>query len=112
MWALGATPVEIQDMWDYNARYQDPMNDGHPSANSSDLRLKDPATFQKCLGIDDCYPDFLHLFEDEINVKGMEAVIKEYLLQGDDQANDILGRMFAGSTVPTIYTSRRRARLR
>ncbi|KAJ6104363.1 hypothetical protein N7523_010683 [Penicillium sp. IBT 18751x] len=103
MWSLGATPAEIQDMWDYNARYQDPMNGGDPSSNSSDLRLKDPATFEKCLGIDDCYPDFLHFFEDEINVKGMEAVIKEYLLQGDERANDILGRMFADLVHPIIH---------
>ncbi|RMZ78669.1 hypothetical protein DV738_g3766, partial [Chaetothyriales sp. CBS 135597] len=99
LWALGATPTEIQDMWDYNVRYQDAMNEGHPAANASGRRLKDPATFQKCLGIDDCYPDFLQFFEDEIEDKGMEAVIREYLLQGDERANDILGRMFAGSLI-------------
>ncbi|KAJ5953292.1 hypothetical protein N7454_000188 [Penicillium verhagenii] len=105
MWALGATPNEIQDMWDYNAHYQDPMNEGHPAANASDIRLKDPATFQECLGINDCYPDFLQFFENEIEEKGMEAVIREYLLQGDERANDILGRMFAGSTAPKIDLS-------
>jgi hypothetical protein len=109
MWSLGATPNEIQDMWDYNATYQDSMNEGRFAAQSSAFQsLKDPETFQKCLGIDDCYPDFLQFFENEIDAKGMEAVIKEYLLQGDDRANDILGRMFAGlffpqRVLPNIY---------
>lgn len=100
MWALGATPEEIQDMWDYNACYQDPMNSGYPEVASADRGLKGPDVFEKCLGIDDCYPDFLKFFEEEIETRGMHEVIKEYLLKGDERANDILGRMFAGQSNP------------
>lgn len=95
MWSLGATPAEIQDTWDYNTPYQDDMNPGYPEA-SSNHGLQDPAVFEKCLGIDDCYPDFLKFFEGEITSKGMQEVVTEYLFKGDERANDILGRMFAG----------------
>ena len=107
MWALGATPSEIQDMWDYNTPYQDDMNPGYPEA-SSKHGLYNPEVFQMCLGIDDCYPDFLKFFEEEISSKGMQEVVKEYLFKGDERANDILGRMFAGeSAYPTRTTIRR-----
>ncbi|KAJ5199844.1 hypothetical protein N7472_005048 [Penicillium cf. griseofulvum] len=102
MWALGATPPEIQDMWDYNTPYQDDMNTGYPEA-SSKYGLYDPEVFEKCLGIDDCYPDFLKFFEEEISSKGMQEVIKEYLFKGDERANDILGRMFADLVHPIIH---------
>lgn len=106
MWSLGATPAEIQDMWDYNTPYQDEMNPGYPGA-SSNHGLQDPAVFEKCLGIDDCYPDFLKFFEEEIASKGMPEVVTEYLFKGDERANDILGRMFAGeSAYPTPRMTR------
>lgn len=101
MWALGATPAEIQDMWDYNTPYQDDMNPGYPEASSNGLQ--DPEIFKKCLGIDDCYPDFLKFFEQEISNKGMQEVIKEYIFKGDERANDILGRMFADLVHPIIH---------
>ncbi|OQE44091.1 hypothetical protein PENCOP_c002G06086 [Penicillium coprophilum] len=102
MWALGATPAEIQDMWDYNTPYQDDMNPGYPEASFND-GLHDPEIFEKCLGIDDCYPDFLKFFEEEITSKGMQEVVKEYLFKGDGRANDILGRMFADLVHPMIH---------
>lgn len=102
MWALGATPAEIQDMWDYNTPYQDDMNPGYSEASSN--ALQDPEVFQRCLGIDDCYPDFLKYFEEEISDKGMQEVIKEYIFKGDERANDILGRMFAGKQISTRTT--------
>ncbi|RMZ77744.1 hypothetical protein DV737_g4191, partial [Chaetothyriales sp. CBS 132003] len=103
MWALGATPDEIQNMWDYNVRYQDPMNERYLPTNSSNLGLKDPDVFEECLGIAECYPDFLKFFEDEITVKGLQEVIKEYLLKGDERADDILGRMFSDLVHPIIH---------
>ena len=103
MWALGATPPEIQDMWDYNTGYQDPLESVHPDVAPTNIGLKDPEAFEKCLGIEKYYVDFLKFFEEEIADKGMEKVVKEYLLQGDDRANDILGRMFTDLVHPIIH---------
>ena len=60
------------------------------------LDLKDPVIFDQCLGKDDCYADFLKFFEDEVTEKGVPSVIKEYVLKGDERANDIFSRMYTG----------------
>ncbi|KAL2808094.1 hypothetical protein BJX63DRAFT_439669 [Aspergillus granulosus] len=103
LWALGATPSQIQDMWDYNEGYQGPLDKRPSGESTSDLNLKDPAVFQKCLGDDDCYVDFLRFFEDEITEKGMQAVVKEYVFKGDERADDILVRLFTDLVHPIIH---------
>lgn len=95
IWALGGSPAEIQDMWDYNAPYQGAIERPR-AAGSPEPDLKDPVQFEKCLGVDDCYLDFLRFFEGEIAEKGVPAVIHEYLLKGDERADDIFGRMYTG----------------
>jgi len=83
-------------MWKYNKTYQAPVEKRHDEAISEHLNLKDPADFNRCLGRDDCYVNFLRFFEDEVAEKGVPAVIKEYLLKGDKRANDIFSRMYTG----------------
>ena len=95
LWSLGGSPSEIQDMWDYNQPYQIPQKGNH-AATSSYLDLKDPAIFDKSLGNDDCYADFLKFFEDEVAEKGVPAVVREYVLKGDERADDIFCRMYTG----------------
>ncbi|KAL4898268.1 hypothetical protein BDV59DRAFT_197200 [Aspergillus ambiguus] len=74
IWALGATPEEIQRMWDYNARYQIPIEKPERIFSEA-LDLKDPEVFDKCLGSDDYYVDFMRFFEAEIEANGVPAVI-------------------------------------
>lgn len=69
---------------------------GTDSGDDNSLDLSDPKVFEKCLGNDDCYADFLKFFEDEVAEKGVPDVIKEYVLKDDERANDIFGRMFSG----------------
>ena len=83
-------------MWKYNKTYQSPVEKRHDEAISEHSDLKNPADFNRCLGKDDCYVDFLRFFEDEVTEKGVPAVIKEYLLKGDKRANDIFSRMYPG----------------
>ena len=85
----------MQDQWENNIPYQAPIEKSHAAASRS-LDLKDPVLFDQCLGDDDCYLDFLRFFENEIAEKGMQGVIREYLLKGDDRANDIFCRMYTG----------------
>ncbi|RAL16799.1 questin oxidase family protein [Aspergillus homomorphus CBS 101889] len=103
LWSLGATPAEIQDMWEYNKGYQGPIEKQPSTDAGSGLNLKDPAVFAQCLGDDDRYLDFLRFFEEEIHTKGMETVVIEYLFQGDERADDILGRMFTDLVHPIIH---------
>lgn len=92
LWALGASPKEIRDMWEYNKPYQSVIE----TRTAPNPDLKDPKTFNECLAQNDSYADFLRFFEDEISVKGVPSVLREYLLGGDERGNDLLGRMFAG----------------
>ncbi|KAL7623787.1 hypothetical protein AAE478_005340 [Parahypoxylon ruwenzoriense] len=102
LWALGATPDEIQYMWEYNTFYQTPVERPHGTA-PVDLDLSDPVLFKKCLGNDDFYADFLKFFENEIAEKGVPAVLREYLLKGDERANDIFCRMYTDLVHPMIH---------
>jgi hypothetical protein len=95
LWALGATPDELQDLYDFNQPYQTSIERGDEK-DSKCRDLMNPAVFNESLGKDECYAEFLHFFENEIDGKGMQAVVKEYLLKGDERANDILGRMYTG----------------
>ncbi|OJJ88366.1 questin oxidase family protein [Aspergillus glaucus CBS 516.65] len=102
LWALGASPAEIQDMWDYNTPYQSSIErDLVPGIKGLDLN--DPVTFDKCLGNDDCYAVFLGFFENEVAEKGWQNIVKEYVLKGDERADDILCRLFSDLVHPMIH---------
>ena len=82
-------------MWDFNKPYQAPIEQNNTPIRR-DLDLKDPVIFDRCLGKDECYVDFLRFFENEVGERGVPNVIKEYMLKGDARANDIFCRMYTG----------------
>ncbi|KAJ5698626.1 hypothetical protein N7462_000631 [Penicillium macrosclerotiorum] len=102
LWALGARPEEIQDMWEYNTIYQAPFENAERLVSETP-DLKDPEVFAKCLGSDDYYSDFMRFFEGEIDAKGVPAVMREYLLNGDSRAEDIFCRMYTDLVHPIIH---------
>lgn len=61
--------------------------------------LQDPAKFKKYLGQERYYLDYLLFFQQEIDKKGYEEVINEYMLKGDERADDMLVRMYAGKSI-------------
>jgi hypothetical protein len=65
--------------------------------------MSDPANFQKFLGDEKYYHDYLVFFQRESEAKGWQAVINEYLFAGDDNANDMLVRTFSGFLHPLIH---------
>ncbi|KAI7974931.1 hypothetical protein EIK77_001684 [Talaromyces pinophilus] len=98
LWALGASPEEIENLYQYNIRYQIPIEKPKRQfAESPDLR--DAEAFSKCLGSDDYYSDFMRFFEDEIDRKGVPAVLREYLFKGDERANDIFYRILVAEAL-------------
>lgn len=102
LWALGASPEEIQDMWDFNISYQAPLK-RNAAAAPDNLDLSDPVLFNQCLGKDECYYDFLVYFENEVTEKGVPDVVHEYVFKGDERANDIFCRMFTDLVHPMIH---------
>ncbi|KAK5000950.1 hypothetical protein LTR66_000296 [Elasticomyces elasticus] len=65
--------------------------------------MHDLHTYKNCLGDEKHYHDFLVYFQNEIDAKGWQGVLNEYLLAGDERANDMLVRMFAGFFHPIIH---------
>lgn len=87
-------------MWDYNVPYQAPIDNKHP-VDFVDKDLSDSKVFDSCLGKDCHYVDFLKFFRSEIDHKGVPNVVREYVLKGDERANDIFARMYTGTFTVT-----------
>lgn len=69
--------------------------------------LYDKAHFKEALGKERNYPNFLEFFQREINQRGVEGVLKEYVLReeddGDECAESMLVRLFGGLLHPFIH---------
>lgn len=58
--------------------------------------LNDKAKFREALGKEKNYSNFLEFFQREIEQKGVERVLGEYLLAEDENAENMLARCFGG----------------
>ncbi|KAJ0381545.1 hypothetical protein COL26b_000223 [Colletotrichum chrysophilum] len=99
LYGTGADSDALQLAWKDNANYQRPAKD--PSNGVAD-ELHDWDKAQKYLGREKHYPDFLLFFQREIEKKGWEETLNEYLFKGDARAEDMFQRMSAGFLHPII----------
>ncbi|MCJ1417686.1 hypothetical protein MMC32_004030 [Xylographa parallela] len=100
IYALGASPEIIQDQYDRNASYQRaPL----PVDDKVVEDLHDSSKFSKYLQNERYYHDYLVFFQEEIDAKGYEEVINEYVLKSDERAHDMLVRMYSGFLHPIIH---------
>ena len=65
--------------------------------------MHDPKKYKRYLGSEKYYHSFLVFFEQEINQKGWQQVLNEYIFKGDERADDMLVRMFGGILHPIIH---------
>ena len=93
LYALGATPEEIQQGFDHNKTVQRPQ---YPVKNANVENMDDPEKFKGYLGKEQYFHDFEAFFRKEIEAKGWESVLNEHLFGRTEHAERILGRMFAG----------------
>ncbi|KAL5048447.1 hypothetical protein BDW71DRAFT_177695 [Aspergillus fruticulosus] len=102
LYALGASPAEIQAAYDRNKTYQRQALPMHEDVVQS-LHQKDK--FKEALGDEKNYPDFLEFFQREIDKKGVEAVLSEYLFKQfiDENAESMMARLFGGLVHPVIH---------
>ena len=68
--------------------------------------LSDYKKFQEYLGNERYYHDYLVFFQGEIEKKGHGEVINEYLMKGDERADDMLCRLYAGKFSDTPVSLR------
>jgi hypothetical protein len=52
--------------------------------------------FKKYLGQERYYHDFLIFWQTEMDKRDWQSVLNEYLFAGDERADELLTRMFAG----------------
>ncbi|KAF2090701.1 hypothetical protein K490DRAFT_62024 [Saccharata proteae CBS 121410] len=100
LWAIGATPIDIQKQYDANKHYQRPPM---PVKESDVKNMHDPSKWKSYLGQEKYYNDFLVYFQDEIDQKGWQNVLNEYVFAGDERADDMLVRLFASFLHPIIH---------
>lgn len=62
-----------------------------------------PDRFKTYLGKEKYYHDFLVFFQKEIDEKGWQNVLNEYLFARDERADDMLVRLYAGFLHPIIH---------
>ncbi|KAI1342222.1 HypA protein [Xylariaceae sp. FL0016] len=99
LYGLGASPSELMQGYDDNKGYQRAMYKVHEDQIAE---LKDWEKAKAKMGKEEHYSDFLAFFQQEIDHKGWEEVLNEYMFKGDDRSEDMLIRMFAGFLHPLI----------
>lgn len=90
---MGSSPKRIQEKYDENLSYQ-----RSPPALRDNLaeKLHDPEVFIANLFKGNNYPDFLKFFTEQIEEKGYEDVLNEFIFKGDKRADIMFNRLFAG----------------
>ncbi|KAG8158869.1 hypothetical protein KVR01_011312 [Diaporthe batatas] len=100
LFGTGAGAGDMQKGFDGNLGYQRPARPTHDGVVEDLFRTWSHAS--RYLGKDQHYPDFLAFFQREIEAKGWEAVVSEYLFSGTEGAEDLLVRLYAGVLHPLL----------
>jgi hypothetical protein len=100
IYALGATPEQIQHAFDINKGMQ---RQQFPIDSSNVEAMKDPEQFKNFFGKEQYFHDFETFFQKEIEDKGWENVLTEHVFARTEHADRILVRMYAGFLHPLIH---------
>ena len=95
--AFNAPADVLKRHYDANASYQVFLK---PVDQAALKNLEDPANFNRYLYSRAHYPDYLALFEKEIQTLGVAGTLHKYLFAGDERAEDMLNRLYAGTSPP------------
>ncbi|KAF1830521.1 hypothetical protein BDW02DRAFT_572926 [Decorospora gaudefroyi] len=100
LFALNASPEELQKAYDVNVSYQRPPE---PLKESIVDDMHDPERFKTYLGQEEYYHDFLVYYQKEIDKNGWQDTLHKHLFAETEQADDMLVRMYAGFLHPIIH---------
>ena len=104
IYALGASPAEIRAAYDRNKTYQRPTM---PVKEDVVQSLYDKRRFKEELGKERNYPNFLEFFQREIQQRGVDGTLKEYVFREpgntDECSESMLVRLFGGLLHPIIH---------
>jgi hypothetical protein len=94
LYGLGAPASQIEEHYKRNSEYQRPP---YPVEERTVTDMALPGHFQKYMAQEKYYHDYVIFFQKEMEAKGWENVLNEYLFSGTEQADDLLTRLFAGA---------------
>ncbi|KAF2267272.1 hypothetical protein CC78DRAFT_531046 [Lojkania enalia] len=100
LFALNASPTELKKGYKENLSYQRRME---PLEQSVVKDMHELDRYKTYLGNGEYYHEFLAFYQEEIAKKGWQNVLNEYVFKGDERADDMLCRMFAGFLHPIIH---------
>jgi hypothetical protein len=100
LYGTGANAAQLQRGYDFNATYQRTPTTGHPEVVRE---LQESWSNAKKYQFNEKYvPDFLAFFQAEIEKKGWQQVLSEYVFADTDAGTDMQLRLFAGFLHPII----------
>jgi len=94
----------MQKQYAGNASYQRKLQ---PADSTVVSDMNEPTKFKQYLGDEKRYSDFLRFFQGEIEKKGWENVLNEYLFSFDERSDDMLVRLFSGMSTSPLCSRRR-----
>ncbi|KAM5481390.1 hypothetical protein McanCB56680_004290 [Microsporum canis] len=100
IYALGASPEDVERAYVRNSSYQRPAL---PVDEDIIKRLSNRDEFRKLAGQREHYSNFLQFFKRELEAKGADSVVHEYVFAGGEFADEMLARLFAGLMHPIIH---------
>jgi len=99
LYGTGAGPQYLQKGYDDNVGYQRSTLPTHEPV-VTELKSWDHA--KNYLGKEKHYPDFLRFFQREMEKTSWEQVLNEFVFKGDEAADALFCRLFAGFLHPAI----------
>ncbi|KAH7318698.1 HypA protein [Stachybotrys elegans] len=100
LYGTGSDPRALEQAYDANASYQNHVKEPRDKV-VRELR-QDWANASKYLSKGQYYSDFLRFFQLEIQDKGWQEVLAEYVFKGDASSHDMMARLYAGFLHPMI----------
>ncbi|KFY31431.1 hypothetical protein V493_01116 [Pseudogymnoascus sp. VKM F-4281 (FW-2241)] len=100
LYGLGAPPSVIEANYKANTYYQ---LEPKPLREENVKAMSEPEGFKKFLGDKEHTHDYMEFFQRELEAKGVEAVVQEYLFSRSEIAEDMLARLFGGFLHPLIH---------
>jgi hypothetical protein len=95
IYALGGSPEDIRAAYERNQSYQ---RKAMPVNVEVVEKLNETGDFKEYLGKGKHYPNFLSFFQRQIEEKGVDAVLNEYVFAGNERAENMLCRVWGGAS--------------
>lgn len=95
IYALGGSPEDIRAAYERNQLYQ---RKAVPVNVEVVEKLNETGDFKEYLGKGKHYSNFLSFFQRQIDEKGVDAVLNEYVFAGNAQAENMLCRVWGGAS--------------